>query len=376
MYPSAFLSIAQNRGTNNGKIIDYSISGIVNFLFMRTILYLITFTTLVACSHDDRKESAYTPNVKVALVETLGYTRSDFAAMATADDAVNLAFKISGRVVDIPVAKGVAVRRGQLLAELDKRDVQLQVDAAKAAYDEVQSRLKRAQRLAEHNAISQQEVETLISSVEQARTAYENALDLLNDTRIVAPFDGVVERTFVDAFQRVASGETIVRIVRPISTTVGFTAPEDIVTHLADSTTRFSVRFDAYPNVAFNAVIKSFARTTSDALGYPVSLRLVDVNSDKYRITPGMTCMATVELFNNSGGAVRVPITAIYAPMGGGDYVWVVDDDNRVQLRSITINGLLDSDDISVSGDVKVGDRVVVAGVYKLSDGEHVNIIK
>ena len=44
--------------------------------------------------------------------------RRDFAALSTADDASNLAFKIGGRVLDIPVAKGMSVRRGQLLAEL------------------------------------------------------------------------------------------------------------------------------------------------------------------------------------------------------------------------------------------------------------------
>lgn len=343
---------------------------------MRTALYLIALATLMACSRAERVDDAYTPNVKVVTAEALGYTKRDFAAMSTADDAVNLAFKISGRVVDIPVAKGMAVRRGQVLAELDKRDVQLQVDAAKAAYDEVQSRLRRAERLMEHNAISQQEVETLYSSVEQARTAYENALDLLNDTQIVAPFDGVVERTYVDTFQRVASGEAIVRIVRPVSTTVGFTAPEDIVTHLADPSTRFVVRFDAYPDVEFHAVIKSFARTTSDALGYPVSLRLVDVDNSRYSIAPGMTCMATVELVTDGGGAVRLPLTAIYAPVGGGDYVWVVDGDSRVQLRSVTIEGLLSGDDVAVRGDVVSGDRVVVAGVYKIADGERVNIIE
>jgi RND family efflux transporter MFP subunit len=347
----------------------------VNFLFMRTALYLITLISLVACGHADRADDAYIANVKVATVESLDLIRRDFAAMSTADDAVNLAFKISGRVIDIPVAKGMLVSRGQLLAELDKRDVQLQVDAAKAVYDEAQSRLKRAKRLAEHNAISQQEVETLVSSVEQARTVYENALELLNDTRIVAPFDGVVERTYVDAFQRVASGEVVVRIVRPVSTTVGFTAPEDIVIRLADPTTRFSVRFDAYPNITFNATIKSFARTTSDARGYPVSLRLVDVDSARYRITPGMTCMATVELSASDSGAVRVPITAIYAPIGGDDYVWVIGKDNIVERRRVVLGELTGENSVIIVDGLKAGERVVSAGVYHLTNGERVRLL-
>ncbi|MBE6202631.1 MAG: efflux RND transporter periplasmic adaptor subunit [Rikenellaceae bacterium] len=343
---------------------------------MRRTLSIISILLIVACTNSESVEVDNNQLVKVAEAQSTGVVVRNFAALSTADDAVNLAFKISGRVVDIPVAKGVMVRRGEVLARLDERDVKLQVDAAKASYDEVQSRLRRAQRLAEHDAISQQEVESLISSVEQARTTYENALDLLQDTRIVAPFDGVVERTYVDAFQRVASGETIVRIVTPVSTTVGFTAPEDVVTLLAEPTTRFSVTFDAYPDVAFAAVIKSFARTTSDARGYPVSLRLVDVDTSKYRITPGMTCMATVELHSQQTGAVAVPLAAIYAPIGEGDYVWVVDDDGRVEKRSVHITTILSGNKVAVRGDISVGDRVVVAGVYRLADGERVTIME
>lgn len=341
---------------------------------MRTPIYTLIAMLVAACNTPSQQANIGIHPVKVIEAQPLSYIKRDFAALSTADDAVNLAFKISGRVVDIPVAKGYAVSKGEVLAKLDKRDIELQVAAAKAAYDEAQSRLNRAERLAEHNAISQQDVEALISSVTQKRTAYENTLDLLNDTEIVAPFDGVVERTYVDAFQRVASGETILRIVAPISTTVGFTATEDILPYLDMPTTRFSVRFDAYPDVLFSATIKSFARTSSDALGFPVSLRLSNVDSSKYPISPGMTCLATVEIDSKGNNAVVVPLSAIYAPIGSGEWVWVVDKDSRVELRAVTLGEISNGGGVAIWG-VKPYERVVVAGVYKLQEGERVTII-
>lgn len=314
--------------------------------------------------------------VKCVVATTLEYVERDFAALSTADDAVNLAFKIAGRVVDIPVAKGQLVARGELLAELDSRDVELQVSASRAAYREAESRLERAERLLEHNAISEQEVESVRSATAQAESAYRNALDLLADTRIVAPFAGIVERTYVDAFQRVASGETVVRLVNPVSTTVGFTAPENLISELAKPTTHFRVRFDAYPDVDFRAVIKSFARTSSDALGFPTSLRLTDVDTALYRISPGMTCIATVITPESDRRAVSLPLTAIYAPMGEGDYVWVVGDDSRVERNRVTIGGPTGRGDVVVLEGVDAGDRVVVAGVYQLTDGDEVKIVQ
>lgn len=308
--------------------------------------------------------------VKYVVATPVEYDSRDFAALTTADDAVTLAFKISGRVADIPVAKGMAVAKGELLAELDKRDVELQVDAARAAYREAESRLERARRLLSHSAISEQEVESIENAVAQAKSQYENSLDLLNDTRILAPFAGVVERTYVDAFQRVASGESIVRIVNPVSTTVGFTAPEELVSQLSLPTTRFSVEFDAWRGVRFDAVIKSFARTSSDALGFPVSLRLVNVDTSRYKISPGMTCVATVTVPESDKYAVRLPLTAIYAPIGDGDYVWVIDKDDRVYSRRVEVGSPTGQESVVVLRGLKAGERIVAAGVYHLTDGE------
>lgn len=339
---------------------------------MRYFFTPLLLALLVAChAPSGEKESSPQP-VKCTTAQPLKSLTRDFAALSTADDAVNLAFKLSGRVVDIPVAKGVMVKEGELLARLDSRDVELQLSAARAAYDEAVSRLNRAERLLAHNAISEQEVESLRNATVQAMTAKENAEALLADTRIVAPFDGVVERTYVDAFQRVASGETVVRIVKPRSTTVGFTAPESLVGVLSLPTTRFSVLFDAYPDIYFTAVIKSFARTSSDALGFPVSLRLTDVGN--YAISPGMTCIAIVSLKEDTS-AVVLPLSAIYAPVGSYDSVWVVTAGERVERRRVTLGSLTGSADVVVLSGVEAGERVVTAGVYQLTEGERVKII-
>ena len=342
---------------------------------MRNTLLIHLILMLVACHGGDARPSVVVQPVKCVVAKPLYAVTRDFAALSTADDAVNLAFKLSGRVVDIPVAKGMSVREGQLLARLDSRDVELQLSATKAAYDESLSRLRRAERLLSHDAISEQEVESLRSAVAQAKATYENAESMLADTRITAPFSGVVEYVAVDAYQRVASGETILRLVKPQSNTVGFTAPESLVPALSLPTTRFSVLFDAYPDTIFPAVIKSFARTSSDALGFPVSLLLVDVDHTRYTISPGMTCIAMVSVKETDSCAVALPLTAIYAPIGDYDSVWVVGVDGRVERRRVTLGGPTGDSDVVVTSGVKAGDRVVAAGVYKLTEGEQVRVI-
>ncbi|MBO7282354.1 MAG: efflux RND transporter periplasmic adaptor subunit [Alistipes sp.] len=337
--------------------------------------FIILSLLYVACGGVESTPERKPKPVKSIVTKRVEYLTREYAALSTADDAVTLAFKVAGRVVDAPVAKGMSVKRGALLAQLDKRDVELQVEATLSAYREARSRLERAERLLEYNAISAQEVEGLRNALTQSLSAYRNALDMVSETRIVAPFDGVIERVYVDTYERVSSGQPIVRIVRPRSTTVGFTAPEYLLSYLSLPTTRYSVTFDAYKDTSFSAAIKSYARTSSDALGFPVSLRLVDVDTTRYNISPGMTCVAAVVIVENDSEAVSVPLTAIYAPVGGDDYVWVVDNDNIVAKRRVVLGELTGEDSVIVVHGLKSGERIVSAGVYHLTNGERVRLL-
>lgn len=73
---------------------------------------------------------------------------------------------------------------------------------------------------------------------------------------------------------------------------------------------------------------------------------------------------------------MSLPLTAIYAPVSGGDYVWVVDSDNRVELRRVMLGVPVGRSSIEILSGINAGDRVVVAGVYKLKEGDSVRIIQ
>ena len=74
--------------------------------------------------------------------------------------------------------------------------------------------------------------------------------------------------------------------------------------------------------------------------------------------------------------AVSLPISAIYAPVGGGDFVWVVDSADVVSLRRVRLGAIFDRDRVLVDSGITAGERVVVAGVYRLKDGEQVRVIR
>ena len=309
------------------------------------ILPLLTIVLLAgACGRRTPAPEAVRP-VKVTTAAGAGLIDKDFAGMATPDDAVNLAFKVAGQVLDVPVAQGQSVKKGALLAELDPRDLELQVSATRSAFEE-------------------------------ARSTYENTLDLLKDTRLRAPFAGVVERKYVDIFERVQAGQSILRLVNPVTTTVQFTLPETGLSLLRDSSTHFTVEFDNYRGTAIPARLKEYVETSSDASGFPVSLTLENPDPARYRISPGMSCTITMQSTDPVPDAVSLPVSAIYAPAEGGTYVWIVGADDRVTRREVKPGELFGRDRVVIDSGVAPGERVVTAGVYQLREGEQVRILK
>lgn len=338
-------------------------------------LAAVTLLAVAGCAPREPAPAAIRP-VKTTVAAGAAAIDKNFAGLATPDDAVTLAFKLSGQVRDIPVSQGESVKKGALLAELDPRDVELQVSATRSAYEEARSQQQRMQRLLEHQAVSRQEAEAAATRYAQARSTYENTLDLLNDTRLRAPFAGVIERKYVSNFERIEAGQAVLRLVAPETTTVEFTLPESGLPLLGDTSTLFRVAFDNYRDVTFAARLKDYAKTSSDASGFPVSLTVENPAPARYRISPGMSCTITLQRPAAAGDAVSLPVSAIYAPAGGGTWVWVVDADDRVSLRSVELGELFGTDRVSVLRGVTPGERIVTAGVYRLREGDRVRILK
>ena len=330
---------------------------------------------LTSCGKGRGKDDVKPRYVRATRVSAVDYIDRDFAGMATADDAVNLAFKISGQVLSVDVAKGDYVKKGELLSRLDPRDVELQVAADLSQFERARAQEERMKRLLSHEAVSQQEYESAYAAFVQARSTYENSQSLLADTRLRAPFAGVVERTYVDTYQRVQSGQTIVRLVNPMSTTVEFTMPEKSLSLLSDSTTRYSVRFDNFPNETFPARLDTYAKTASDASGFPVALKISKADSERYGISPGMTCQVTLRVSDSAKHDLAIPLSAVYAPAEGGTYVWVITSDNTVERRRVELGDIFGRDMVSVQQGLYAGEQVVTAGVYRLQEGQRVKIL-
>lgn len=346
---------------------------------IRLLFVLIIAYASFACSGGNTKPQTVVRPVNVYKVESLGYVDRNFVGVVTAENYTNLAFTVSGQLIRLNVDNGQKVSKGDVIAVIDPRDFQLQVDLSKAELQTSQSQLSRNERLYAKQAVSKQDYEIAETNYARAKAAYDNARYKLNDTRLLAPFNGIIETKFVENFQTVSVGQSIVKLVDPKIINVQFILPENSIEIMNMKDKTFKVEFDNYKGQFFTAELKEYVEASADGSGVPVTLKITDpaFSVAKYKnVSPGFSCLVKLDI-NNPGyeTVCAVPVTAVFTPAGTQDQcVWVVKD-SKVEARKVRIGELFGTDMVIIETGLIPGEEVVVAGVYQIVDGQQVTVL-
>lgn len=318
--------------------------------------------------------------VKTATASSQSVIRKDFSGIVEAVEYVKLAFRVSGQVINLPVVEGQRVKKGQLIAAIDPRDISLQYAADKAAYETAAAQVERNKRLLGRQAISVQEYEISVANYQKAKSAYELSSNNMRDTKLTAPFDGSIEKRLVENYQRVNSGEGIVQLVNTQKLRIKFTVPDDYLYLLRAKDVTFKVVFDTYPDTVFNAKLEEYLDISTAGTGIPVTITIEDpaFNRSLYDVKPGFTCK--IKLASDVAPfleekLVNIPLSAIFGESENQrTYVWVVKD-NKVSKREITVYSPTGEANALISAGIQPGETIVIAGVHQLVDGQTVKVI-
>lgn len=338
---------------------------------------LVTVLLLTACGQKKGEKSVTIRPVKTATVESRSEISKDFSGIVEAVDYVKLAFRVSGQIIDLPIIEGQKVSKGQLIAAVDPRDIALQYAADKSAFETAAAQVERNKRLLGRQAISVQEYEISLSNYQKAKSAFELSNNNMRDTKLTAPFDGSIEKRLVENYQRVNSGEGIVQLVNTKKLRIKFTIPDAYLHLLRASDQRFMVAFDTYKGKMFNAKLEEYLDISTDGTGIPVTITIDDPSFDRvlYDVKPGFTC--SIRFSANVGPLLEesmtvVPLSAVFGESESKKmYVWILDG-NKVNRREVAVMSPTGEAQAFISSGLKAGEKVVIAGVYQLVEGETV----
>ncbi len=345
--------------------------------------YVIIFTALLilaGCGKKKEDNTTIVRPVKTAVVESSSEINKDFSGIVEAVEYVKLAFRVNGQIIEFPVIEGQRVKKGQLIAAIDPRDIALQYAADKSAYETASAQLERNKRLLEKQAVSVQDYEISVANYQKAKSAYDLSTNNMSDTKLLAPFDGSIETRIAENYQRVNSGEGIVQLVNTNKLRIKFTIPDAYLYLLHAKDQKYMVEFDTYKGQAFNAVLEEYLDMSADGTGIPVSVIIDDPAFDRarYDVKPGFTC--SIHFSANIGPFLEesmtvVPLSAVFCESEGSQtYVWVVSN-SKVERRKVTVMTPTGDSNAFISHGLKPGEKVVIAGIYQIVEGETVKVL-
>lgn len=299
-----------------------------------------------------------------------------------------MSFRVAGKLIERDVRLGDPVRKGQVIARLDAADAQKQAASAQAALDAAEHRLAFAKQQLDRDQAQFAQNLVAANQLEQTQDTYAAALagreesaaqlvvarNTLQYHALVADHDGLITSENADTGQVVSAGQAVYGLAWSGDTDVILDAAAGDLGRIAIGQAA-SVTFSALPGRRFDARVREVAPAA-------------DPQSRTFRVKLTLTVPGAAVRFGMTGDAIlprvptagiapadapvfKVPATAIFH-RGKDPAVWIIrPSDSTLELRPVTV-GSYSERGTTVTGGLRDGDNVVLAGVHTVHAGQQV----
>lgn len=341
---------------------------------------------LAGCGKDDDRPVVAQPVRIHTIKDAAEMPFRSFPGEVVAARTGRLSFEVGGRLVEFPIQDGQLVRQGDLIGQLDTADFIAARDSAQAAYDAAKGNFERNDALQQRGAVSVAVVDRARQELETADANLRRATRALEETRLLAPFDGRISNRIARELQNVRPQEQVA-ILEDISTLeIEINIPErdmmlgsrGLTVDDARKLLEAQVEFSIMPGERIDLNLKTFStRANPVSRTFLVSFAF-EPPADR-NILPGMTGNAFVRRTAaapeaaDDGPPVRmVPVEAITTDRGKST-VWRLDPDAmKVSPVAVEVTSIQGGAAVIRAEALADGDEIVASGARFLFDGRPV----
>ena len=293
-----------------------------------------------------------------------------------------LGFRVGGKVIARQVEIGSVVKRGQVLMQIDPRDLQLSQSQANASVNAAASNLslakaeyERYRELRQKNFVSQAVLDakeaaykSALANHEQSNAALNIATNQNSYANLVADADGVVTALQAEAGQVVAAGTPVVQLARTGEKEARISIPEDQV-EVVRQVKEMQVRIWANQALVLRGQLRELSPVADPATR--TFTAKISIPNAPPEVRLGMT--ATVSFITKANkNLIRLPLTALLNEKNQTS-LWVIEN-GVVKSVPVQVGGVMGNEVVIASG-VNAGQMIVTAGVNTLRPGQKVKVL-
>lgn len=278
-----------------------------------------------------------------------------------------LSLQQEGVLLELPFHEGERVEKGALLARLDDTLLRAQLKKAQAQRQQAQQDLKRLKRLLQSRVVAEDELARAATALDVARAEEEELQIRLQQSRLLAPFDGVISARLAEPGDTLPRFSPLLTLIDTSSLTTELKLSELELSGLQLGQ-EVSLSIDALGPQRFSGTIHRI-HPQVDAASRQGTIEVL-LTPPPPGAMPGQLCRVT--LTYQGGERLLAPYNALRRD-SRGEYLFVVTDDNRVERRGV-VSGLHFGEMVELLDGIATGEQIVTRGFLGLSEGSRITI--
>lgn len=274
------------------------------------------------------------------------------------DEQVDLSFETSGKIVNINFTEGTHVKKGDLLAKINDKPLQAQLEKLLVQLKLAEAKEFRQKSLLDKDAISQESYDQIQTDVQSLKADINLIKARISETELRAPFDGIIGLRYVSEGSYTNSSSKIAKLIKISPLKMEFGISEKYASEIKNG---YPLTFTIDGNdKVFNASVYAIEPKIDEDMR-SITLRAMYQNKNE-ELKPGVFAKVTLEL-SKKENAIAIPTEAITAEMEG-EKVYIYRN-GKAQASKVTI-GLRTASKIQILSGLNFGDTLITSGIMQL----------
>lgn len=341
---------------------------------MKKLLFFAVCTMCFAACTKEASNVNQSPEVKVVSPDIYSSGRqNEFDFISAPYRTSELSFRIGGPLQKLDVQSGQFFRKGTVIASVDNRDYKIAQQRSKAELAQKKAEFHRIENLYKKDNISASTYEKAKADCEKAEADYREASNKLQDTRLIAPFDGYVQQVFADNFDEVSPGQPVLTFIdlSQIKMAVSIpektahilrTAPQDICRAVFSSNIKDTLSADQ---------IFISQSTSATNISYTCTAILRNKNQE---FMGGMSGRLIFDIPDDGSNTLAVPLEAVCHDPVKGAYLWGVNKNNQAYRIWVSTGSINAANQVEILHGLHAADKIICNNIHNLSDNKKVII--
>ena len=337
----------------------------------RNLLLFAILIAMAGCKQKQETENKSVTAIKVksqAVQMSNGVSSLRYSGTVEASQTIPLTFQNSGTVEQVLVQEGDAVRKGQLLATVNKTDNQSIYNSSLAMYRQAKDAYDRLKQVYDKGSLAEVKWVEMETNLKKAESQLEIAKNNLDKCNLYAPTNGFVGKRNVEPGQSSITSFSPLELVKIETVLVKISVPENEIAKIRKGM-EASFTIPAIGKKHFVGTV-SHVGVVADQFSRTYEVKITAKNPN-IEIKPGMVCNVILDPANEER-AVLISYYAVTKDTEGRSFVYVVSPDQKSVRKQIITVGDYQTNGLEVLNGLNTNQSVVVEGKEKLSDNSQI----